>query len=849
MSSIESLPAHVAALLRSSIIVSSLEHVVLGLVKNSLDAQASRIDIIVHIARGYCTVTDDGHGYLPQHIYHPYAMTTPPTAQQTVHHGHHAERGCFLAAISTLSLLEIASKTECHRSTHTVTYHHGRLLSQTKARGPTLVGGSEPGRHGTIVKVRDLFSNMPVRVMQRASSTVPNRQREWFNVKRGITALCLAWPSQVSIRLEDASREQRTMFIPKSPNQTLPASDPNKRSSWAEIDTVQKYSILSRAGLVPLASEMSFVPVSATTSMFSIKGCISTTPSPHKNAQFISFGVRPCNSEQDFRALYDAVNDVFERSCFSLDAIEQGIGNKTSLAPDRHKPGKGLDCWPMFYLQVTTPTDASLSDMQGYRPAIFNKIKLLLQSLAHGWLKAHSFLRQDATQTIRPALLRDTSVSHIRPTLSPPDASPATLLAECSPRGRHFNDWSRVKNGSSTLCRTQIKPKCSVTQRPDQGSYKQTRLKPAPVHSDSSGADTSAAHPDAEPPTWFPTFFSQWENPRFGAGSREPPVPTIHNASVSCCGRCLSRSELAMEAEVVHTIHFTKPGLTQARVIAQVDQKYILVKMPVDDKLSLVLVDQHAASERCILEHLLQDLCLPYQAGCEILRPRTASGVTSAIRTKLLHKQFRFELAEEEILLIQERIGHFAYWGILYDIEFASSTRDTVNADTGKIIFVAVPDVIYERSVAEPGLLIELVRSEIWSGAGRVPGNRDINEKSELGVAKTTSSRWVDRMGTCPTRLLDMIHSRACRSAVMFNDKLSRAECRELICKLSACAFPFMCAHGRVSMVPVVDLPAEGLACVDYPMGSIADGETGKPSFITAFGKWQQQSKSGCLNK
>lgn len=46
--------------------------------------------------------------------------------------------------------------------------------------------------------------------------------------------------------------------------------------------------------------------------------------------------------------------------------------------------------------------------------------------------------------------------------------------------------------------------------------------------------------------------------------------------------------------------------------------------------------------------------------------------------------------------------------------------------------------------------------------------------------------------------------------AIMFNDVLSAGECEHLVRRLGRCAFPFQCAHGRPSLVPLVDL---GTAC------------------------------------
>lgn len=40
----------------------------------------------------------------------------------------------------------------------------------------------------------------------------------------------------------------------------------------------------------------------------------------------------------------------------------------------------------------------------------------------------------------------------------------------------------------------------------------------------------------------------------------------------------------------------------------------------------------------------------------------------------------------------------------------------------------------------------------------------------------------------------------------MFNDELSVDQCRDLVQQLSLCTFPFQCAHGRPSIVPLTIL-------------------------------------------
>jgi DNA mismatch repair protein MLH3 len=63
--SILPLPEEVVAQIKSSTAILSLAAVVLGLLKNSLDAKATKIEATVDFARGGCTVEDDGLGISP----------------------------------------------------------------------------------------------------------------------------------------------------------------------------------------------------------------------------------------------------------------------------------------------------------------------------------------------------------------------------------------------------------------------------------------------------------------------------------------------------------------------------------------------------------------------------------------------------------------------------------------------------------------------------------------------------------------------------------------------------------------------------------------------------------------
>lgn len=63
--SIKPLPGDVVAQIKSSVVITSLNNVITGLITNSLDAQATRINASVDYARGNCSVEDNGIGIPP----------------------------------------------------------------------------------------------------------------------------------------------------------------------------------------------------------------------------------------------------------------------------------------------------------------------------------------------------------------------------------------------------------------------------------------------------------------------------------------------------------------------------------------------------------------------------------------------------------------------------------------------------------------------------------------------------------------------------------------------------------------------------------------------------------------
>lgn len=324
--------------------------------------------------------------------------------------------------------------------------------------------------------------------------------------------------------------------------------------------------------------------------------------------------------------------------------------------------------------------------------------------------------------------------------------------------------------------------------------------------------------------SWLPGFLKQWDNPVFQIRP-ECPIPV---APIDGSGVCFTEVNCAYSNHQHSTgasartylprvTKLSKAALKSAKVISQVDRKFIVCKVPgrsLSDAIgSLVIVDQHAASERVILESLLVELCMLIEPSTAAAGLVANTGCRSAVKTSPLERPLRLWVSELEYNLFTRHAQHFAAWGILYDVvraaaavepEMVYNSFDKRETREHRILVRALPPGIAERCTLSPKLLIELLRAEIWNLADNAKPHRPTTLTPHSG--EEDEFPWLNRIGSCPKGIIDMLNSRACRSAIMFNDVLDVAQCEELMESLGRCAFPFMCAHGRTSMVPMIDL-------------------------------------------
>uniref|UniRef100_A0A669ENX4 MutL homolog 3 n=1 Tax=Oreochromis niloticus TaxID=8128 RepID=A0A669ENX4_ORENI len=269
------------------------------------------------------------------------------------------------------------------------------------------------------------------------------------------------------------------------------------------------------------------------------------------------------------------------------------------------------------------------------------------------------------------------------------------------------------------------------------------------------------------------SLYSKWNNPVFV----RPPMVGVDISSGQADG-------LAVKIHnVLFPYRFSKSMIHSMKVIHQVDKKFLACLISTkDDELVehtetkgnlLVLVDQHAAHERVRLENLIAD---SYEDDPDA--PGERRLCTSTILPPL-----GISVTEEEIRMLRSCQPHLRSLGL--EVHFSPAAD--LKVFVGKVPLCFMEKESNELRRGRPSVIKPIAEEYL-------------REQIEL-LHSTGRVR-----GTLPLTVLKVLASLACHGAIKFNDTLSRDECYSLVASLSACQLPFQCAHGRPSIVPLVDV-------------------------------------------
>lgn len=222
--------------------------------------------------------------------------------------------------------------------------------------------------------------------------------------------------------------------------------------------------------------------------------------------------------------------------------------------------------------------------------------------------------------------------------------------------------------------------------------------------------------------------------------------------------------------------------LSDAEIINQVGKKFILARIwphGRDKNPTLIIVDQHACDERIKLETYLKSFIR------EIL--------DHSIQSQPVY-HCKIELSATEATLFKHFEKELNSWGIYYCIELDFGEKNYLKLQS-------LPPVLNQKVNGDTGFLKRALQQIVEDL--RYSRKPPIANKSEN---LTESAEWWKYISCIPVVFREIFNSRACRSAIMFGDSLSKSECSSLLKELAGCWMPFQCAHGRPSMIPLAEL-------------------------------------------
>lgn len=245
--------------------------------------------------------------------------------------------------------------------------------------------------------------------------------------------------------------------------------------------------------------------------------------------------------------------------------------------------------------------------------------------------------------------------------------------------------------------------------------------------------------------------------------------------------RLLDKDHICDSANVVECMalyHIPKDGFKKQefRVIRQIDKKFIMMTMLItrvrDEKVVpvLMLLDQHACDERIRVEELFK----------EFIENIADPNVTIASR---LDQMVIFDVASSQISMFDFYRTNFAKFGIHYKI-----SNETIEV-------THLPEIL-------------LGRNTVFLRQSLLQHCYDLDAHSKLEHFDFSINNWFRGISHLPRVLIDAINTKACRTAIMFGDILDHREVNHMLQSLAQCHLPFQCAHGRPSVIPLVELNA-----------------------------------------
>ncbi|KAF8213919.1 hypothetical protein K438DRAFT_1802528 [Mycena galopus ATCC 62051] len=806
---IELLPDATCTKLRSTQILTSLSQIVSELLQNALDAGARQIDIGVDCEEWTCWVRDDGSGMGKDGMdilgtglrYGTSKAYAPDSLYDLSAFGF---RGEALASCANICCLEISSRTARARETWSVIVKGSKALYN----GPAVRWRRESP--GTTVCVRDAFYNLPVR---RLSHPTPARTLD--AIRHEVEAFALVFPG-VGFTLENThsvkADKDMLLRIPKTTSMLTAFRHLYGRALAQHVDEID-----------------------TTSGELRLKGFISLDGAYSKAYQFLYINHHPIS----FCELHHAIDSRFASSSFAKHAFDEA--GETSLRSTVRRSPRKSEKKPVYVLDLSIPPQQVDNCLEPAKAAVHlrnkNAVASFLASTIQTFLTRHGFSTEKQPK----------GTPRGSPSPSPRkrrkyDFEDDSGYAEPEPEQIISRSWSReaspvplyTSEETEELVWTDAHTgQIYVVDARTGNSYRKSE----PPLVDSCGVityglpgRTLARQKTRETENQDKPAMPEWmqkaleANDIYGVAENKIPAVThlpAPDADVAetyhhhdCHGAQKFSDYLKMgqpygDASSASSRRFQKEDLRDAQVIEQVDRKFIACRINDSSteasatRRTLVLIDQHAADERVRVERFLKELCLGYLSNVNVREDRK-----DPLRLRELIPPVPILLAQHEERQLRDLSTRqaFEHWGFHFVESPAESAYEERGVDAGSAsgynqVFVrCIPAVVGDKLLLD-GELQDFVKAFLAKLESDPP-----RAEADAGNDPDDEFRWLRALRWCPQQLLDLVNSKACRGAIMFNDPLTHTQCEKLLDNLCQTAFPFQCAHGRPSLVPLIEL-------------------------------------------
>ncbi|KAJ3181338.1 DNA mismatch repair protein [Gaertneriomyces sp. JEL0708] len=846
---IEKLPAETVQQLRSGVVINSFPQCVVELVQNALDAAAAAIEILVDLQSGSVQVTDDGSGITPSDLKllgQRYATSKAGNQNTCTSFGF---RGEALASISEIARIEIITRSTAGSQTFTVHLKDGKQL---------FFGLAPFGRRrGTTIIVRDIFHRYPVRQKSLLGKGT------MIAIRRSLEPIALL-AYKTSITLIDQNRDFKVFATRRSDSHQSMFRQLFGFGLAQDLVPVRKarrgyeiHGFISRTGFANRYHQYIFVNGHLMNACELHKIVYDSISKSSFGCAEEDEGVLSFNSlEMDFSSKGRLKKSKYSKRMRSDHPVFFLLltcpADTYDILLDPMKNRVQFRNWSDVMHLLNTCVEEFLLQ-EGFMDAMSDTASLHGQASSHG---SSSLEIADenvsaslpATYSKRAANLEDPFLAQdVRPTheglLGKADMDSVFLefqsIAKADPTVAVVNvgerDGSNLpQSGDQGRASVQGENSCQNGCRQSKGRAEGGG---GPSHVDRRGLRKSRwAHRTSEDGKasvgaigtalrglYMSDLLKKWNNPVFARGEKLLPMlfgqSDVTKHALSHFDREVDKTFAYIGAHTVEE-SISKKDLEHMRVLSQVDRKFIVCQVERNGTEAssadgtperrkggglLVIVDQHAADERIKLEAMLSELYCGldkwYKRGdtieSEMIGPEDGfvAEPECIVATVDFNPNLTTSLPMSEAQNAMSLLASFRRWGVYFscpqgdDQTRMHSSSALVRPDMAVPVHIQkLPRLIADRCVADPGVIRDIIRQHVYGA---------VTESAPSGAPVT---------GGPPKGILEILKSKACRTAIMFGDMLSKEECEQLISNLKSCKFPFQCAHGRPSMVPLFDL-------------------------------------------